>query len=184
MAPSKTLQKKQSQPGWPIKTFTRTVNTVGTALIMENVHVTEWPNQHGANRVDRLVSNLLSGGTLSLCGQPERLRWWGYRPVTWPVPSQPGVGHRLSFLSTREASVNWSCVKVTKSCEVSLLPIVTLNIETCDKNSSLQKNYVWNNIAVSCQAELSTSPVLFMYCTHSFMVRKTFIFMQTVASWK
>lgn len=48
---------------------------------------------------------LLSGGTLSLCGQPDRLRWWGYRPVTWPVPSQPGVGHRLSFLSAREASV-------------------------------------------------------------------------------
>lgn len=48
---------------------------------------------------------LLSGGTLSLWGQPDRLRWWGYRPVTWPVPSQPGVGHRLSFLSAREASV-------------------------------------------------------------------------------
>jgi len=47
---------------------------------------------------------LLSGGTRSLCGQPDRLRWWGYRPVTWPVPSQPGVGHRLSFLSAREAS--------------------------------------------------------------------------------
>lgn len=48
---------------------------------------------------------LLSGGTLSLCGQPDRLRWCGYRPVTWPVPSQPGVGHRLSFLSARETSV-------------------------------------------------------------------------------
>lgn len=64
-------------------------------------HWTTW-----SNRVEGLVSNLLSGGTLSLCGQPDRLRWWGYSPVTWPVPSQPGVGHRLSFLSTREASVN------------------------------------------------------------------------------
>lgn len=48
--------------------------------------------------------DLLSGGTLSLWGHPDRLRWCGYRPVTWPVPSQPGVGHLLSFFSPLEES--------------------------------------------------------------------------------
>lgn len=107
---AKHYKRNKANLSDPIKTFMRAFNTVGTALITENVHVTQQHDQHGAHRVDRLAWNLLSGGTLSLCGHPERLRWWGYRPVTWPVPSQPGVGHRLSFLSTREASVNW------KSC--------------------------------------------------------------------
>lgn len=35
-------------------------------------------------------------------GHPDRLRWWGYSPVTCPVPSHPGVGHLLSFFSIRE----------------------------------------------------------------------------------
>lgn len=48
-------------------------------------------------------SSLLSGGTRSLWGQPDRLRWCGYSPVTWPVPSQPGVGHLLSFFSPLES---------------------------------------------------------------------------------
>lgn len=48
--------------------------------------------------------DLLSGGTRSLWGHPDRLRWCGYRPVTWPVPSQPGVGHLLSFFSPLEES--------------------------------------------------------------------------------
>lgn len=47
----------------------------------------------------------LSGGTLSLCGHPERLRWWGYSPVTWPVPSHPGVGHFTSFFSDLDPSM-------------------------------------------------------------------------------
>ena len=46
----------------------------------------------------------LSGGTRTLWGHPDRLRWWGYRPVTWPVPSHPGVGHLMSFLSVRGES--------------------------------------------------------------------------------
>lgn len=37
-------------------------------------------------------------------GHPDRLRWCGYKPVTWPVPSQPGVGHLLSFFSPLEYS--------------------------------------------------------------------------------
>lgn len=41
----------------------------------------------------------LSSGTLTLCGQPERLRWWGYSPVTCPVPSHPGMGHLVSLFS-------------------------------------------------------------------------------------
>lgn len=81
-----------------------------TAVITGNMQIHECEHEeHGLSEImqstDRMVGNLLSGGTLSLCGQPDRLRWWGYRPVTWPVPSQPGVGHRLSFLSAREASV-------------------------------------------------------------------------------
>lgn len=48
--------------------------------------------------------DLLSGGTRSLWGHPDRLRWCGYRPVTCPVPSQPGVGHLLSFFSPLEES--------------------------------------------------------------------------------
>lgn len=79
---AKHYKRKKANLSDPIKTFMRAFNTVGTALITENVHVTERHDQHGANRADRLASNLLSGGTLSLCGQPERLRWWGYRPVT------------------------------------------------------------------------------------------------------
>lgn len=41
----------------------------------------------------------LSSGTLTLWGQPERLRWWGYSPVTCPVPSHPGMGHLVSLFS-------------------------------------------------------------------------------------
>lgn len=49
----------------------------------------------------------LSGGIRSLWGHPERLRWWGYNPVTWPVPSQPGVGHFTSFLSEYKTTVGY-----------------------------------------------------------------------------
>lgn len=48
----------------------------------------------------------LSGGTRTLWGHPDKLLWCGYRPVTWPVPSQPGVGHFISFLSVRGESVD------------------------------------------------------------------------------
>lgn len=71
----------------------------------KNIKATGWTNKPNRCLTGVWLKCLLSGGTLSLCGQPERLRWWGYSPVTWPVPSQPGVGHRLSFLSAREASV-------------------------------------------------------------------------------
>lgn len=50
------------------------------------------------------LCDLLSGGTLTLCGHPDKLLWCGYKPVTWPVPSQPGVGHLMSFLSVRGES--------------------------------------------------------------------------------
>lgn len=72
----------------------------------KNMKATGWVNKPNQCSTGVWLKCLLSGGTLSLCGQPDRLRWWGYRPVTWPVPSQPGVGHRLSFLSAREASVS------------------------------------------------------------------------------
>ena len=51
-----------------------------------------------------MQSYSLSGGILSLWGQPDRLRWCGYSPVTWPVPSQPGVGHLISRFSVLEGS--------------------------------------------------------------------------------
>ncbi len=35
---------------------------------------------------------------LSLRGQPDKLLWCEYRPVTWPVPSQPSEGHLESFV--------------------------------------------------------------------------------------
>lgn len=41
----------------------------------------------------------LSRGTRTLWGHPERLRWWGYSPVTCPVPSHPGMGHLVSLFS-------------------------------------------------------------------------------------
>lgn len=72
----------------------------------KNMKATGWVNKPHQCLSGVWLKRLLSGGTLSLCGQPDRLRWWGYRPVTWPVPSQPGVGHRLSFLSAREASAS------------------------------------------------------------------------------
>lgn len=52
-----------------------------------------------------LKKYLLSRGTLTLCGQPERLRWCGYSPVTCPVPSHPGMGHLVSLFSGLGKSV-------------------------------------------------------------------------------
>lgn len=100
-------------------TFTQRYNIWGVQSRQQVHRTQQWARHHGEHRNHaerksgrgfnlrhpRRLRFLLSGGTLSLCGQPDRLRWWGYRPVTWPVPSQPGVGHRLSFLSAREASV-------------------------------------------------------------------------------
>lgn len=42
------------------------------------------------------VSYLPSGGAWLFFGQPDKLLWWEYNPVIWPVPSQPGVGHFTS----------------------------------------------------------------------------------------
>lgn len=37
-----------------------------------------------------------SGGAWLFIGHPDKLLWCEYKPVTWPVPSQPGVGHFTS----------------------------------------------------------------------------------------
>jgi hypothetical protein len=41
------------------------------------------------------IWNLHSDDNLSFLGQPDKLRWCVYKPVIWPDPLQPGVGHLL-----------------------------------------------------------------------------------------
>ena len=122
----KVRGKVQLQPVWPslntpqkYQTQSSHDSTVHTSCQADQwsqgtcwfLHIKEHQGHRLAKSTEKLCllrvwdwQCLLSGGTLSLCGQPDRLRWCGYKPVTWPVPSQPGVGQRLSFLSAREAS--------------------------------------------------------------------------------
>lgn len=71
---------------------------------------------------------LLSGGTRTLWGHPDRLLWCGYRPVTWPVPSQPGVGHFMSFLSVRGESAETEKQDFTINRYNIIHPLCCLNI--------------------------------------------------------
>lgn len=71
-----------------------------------------WRREEVGNLVDFFQGRRysLSRGTRTLWGHPERLRWWGYSPVTCPVPSHPGMGHLVSLFSGLGESaeeLNW-----------------------------------------------------------------------------
>lgn len=110
----------------------------------KNIKATGWINKPNRCLTGVWLKCLLSGGTLSLCGQPERLRWWGYRPVTWPVPSQPGVGHRLSFLSAREASVIRKSYRGHHIWQNGGLHQMLAQVGLQLSNASIQKSYLEN----------------------------------------
>jgi len=96
----------------------------------------------------------LSSGTLTLCGQPERLRWWGYSPVTCPVPSHPGMGHLVSLFSGLGESAeksdkdfvwfklpsafSWAILAAWCSlfCTSDVIPAQSFNRDACDISNS------------------------------------------------